>query len=355
MNVLQKVIAPRRSIHRQPFSTPTPRTTRPAFSALLRPSAGSILGLMLAVALPVQAGKTATNVTTITNRLDPAAGGGAGKNPGALPEAPSAPKDPLAYRMFQWPGGTIAQFDNWKYGPISSAANVVWCDGWPEGRQQDFILRTAIGTPSAQDLTNFFTLGPQLVQGILQQYFGPVFQRAGEPKQTTCGGDAAMLEAYQADIRGAKWLCRVLYVKRKDIAIAVLGIGKEEAFKEFGRSIELVAQSISIKESAVDAALVGTWVLETSSSAGSRVNGDVLNVAQARSITIFPNGTFTDTASSTFSGQDMTGLAEGGHRGTVVKHGNVLTFRYDNGNTWSPAYEVYSNGLKLNGAIYVKQ
>ena len=352
MNILQKVIAPLRNMHSQPFKAPFPRTLRPA---LLRPSVSSILSLMLAAVFPAQADKTATNSTTMPNPPAPAPSGGAGNKPGAQAEPRSVTKDPLAYRTFQWPGGTIAQFDHWKYGPISSVPNTVWCDGWPEGRQQDFTLRTAIGTPSVQDMANFFTLGPQLVQGVLQQYFGPVFQRDGEPKKTTCGGDEAMLEAYQAEIRGAKWLCRVLYVKRKDIAIAVLGIGKEDAFKEFGRSIEIVAQSISLKESAVDTALVGTWVLENFSSAGSRVNGDVLNVAQARSITIFPNGAFTDTASSTFSSPDMTGLEKGGHRGSVVKRGNVLTFRYDDGNTWSPAYEVFSNGLKLNGAIYVKQ
>jgi hypothetical protein len=352
---MHKAVAPHRSIPCEPFNLPSSRDVRPVPRLRLHPGIGAMLGLLLAIVLPVKAEKAATNSTAMPNPLAPVPDGGADKKPGAQTERSAAPKDPLAYRTFQWPGGSIAQFDNWKYGPISSVANTVWCDGWPEGRQQDFTLRTAIGTPSVQDMANFFTQGPQLVQSVLQQYFGPVFQRAGEPKKTTCGGDEAMLEVYQAEIRDAKWLCRVLYVKRKDIAIAVLGIGKEEAFKEFGRSIEIVAQSISLKESAVDAALVGTWVLENFSSAGSRVNGDVLNVAQARSITIFPNGTFTDTASSSFSSPDMTGLEQGGHRGTVVKRGNVLTFRYDNGSTWSPAYEVFSNGLKLNGAIYVKQ
>src|SRR5258706_270280 len=83
-----------------------------------------------------------------------------------------------------------------------------------------------------------------------------------EQKKCTCGGDEAMIETYEASIGGTNCLCRVLYVKRKDIAVAVLGVGKEGAFKEFGRSIEIVAQSISFKESALDASLVGTWMKE---------------------------------------------------------------------------------------------
>ena len=273
---------------------------------------------------------------------------------------PAASKDPLAYRILQLPGGSIAQFDNWKYGPLSSGDNIVWCDGWPEGRQQEFVLRTGVATPSAQDLANLFTLGPRLTEQALLQVFGPIFQRTGEQKKCTCGGDEAMIENYTGELNGAKLLCRVLYVKRKDIAIAVLGVGKETAFKEFGRSIEIVAQSVTVKDSAVDASLVGTWVKENYVSTGSHTSADpTFNVSQSRSITIFPNGGFTDTATTGFTGDnvsaDMNNLAQGAHRGTVVKRGNVLSFRYDNGQTWSPVYEAYSNGLKLSGDIYVKQ
>jgi len=42
--------------------------------------------------------------------------------------------DPLAYRVLQFPGGTIAQFDNWDYAAPGAANNVVWCDGAPKGR-----------------------------------------------------------------------------------------------------------------------------------------------------------------------------------------------------------------------------
>lgn len=115
-----------------------------------------------------------------------------------------------------------------------------------------------------------------------------------------------------------------------------------------------------MKNSAVDASLVGTWVKENYVSTGSHTSAaPTFNVSQSRSITVFPNGAFTDTATTGFTGDnvsgDMNNLAQGAHRGTVVKRGNVLTFRYDNGQTWSSVYEAYSNGLKLSGDIYVKQ
>ncbi|MBL9170822.1 MAG: hypothetical protein JNN07_24025 [Verrucomicrobiales bacterium] len=267
----------------------------------------------------------------------------------------TAEKDPLAYRVLELQGGTIAKFDNWVYTPIQSSGGIAFCDGFPQGRQNDFVLRAAVGTPSAADMANFFTQGPLLAQQVLAQFFGPVFRPAGEPKKTRCGGDEAMVESYEGSVNGRKLLCQVMYVKRKDVAIAVLGIGTDAGFKEFGRSIEIVAQSITFKESSLEAGLVGTWTAENFSSAGGGGAGAKINVAQSRSITFYPNGSFSDTAQSGFSGSDLTGLAQGGNRGTVVKRGTTLTFRYDNGNNWSAGYELFSNGLKLDGQVYVKQ
>jgi hypothetical protein len=274
-------------------------------------------------------------------------------------DAAPAQCDPLAYRLLELPGGSVAKFDSWVYMPIQAAAGIMWCDAFPQGRQKDFVLRTCIGTPSQQDMANLFTVGPQLTQQVLAQFFGPVFQRSGEPKKTRCGGDEAMIEDYAGSVNGQTVTCRVMYVKRKDVAVAVLGIGNDAGFNEFGRAIEIVAQSITLKESAIEPGLVGTWTAENYASAGGGggggATGVTVNVSQQRSITLYPNGTFSDTATSGFSGDNFTGLAEGGHRGTVVKRGNVLTFHYDNGNTWSPAYELYSNGLKIDGVVYLKQ
>jgi len=263
-------------------------------------------------------------------------------------------KDPLAYRVLQFPGGTIAQFDNWVYGAPAAANNVIWCDGIPKG-QQDFVLRAAIATPNARDQDNLFVTGPQLVEQRLQ-LIGPGFRRAGEPARAKCGGDEALILEYHGTVQG-KWLiCRVMFVKRADVAIAVLGIGTDEGFRDFGRSIEIVAQSITLKETAVEPGLVGTWVLENYVRLDPKKVGDQpFNLSQSRSITLYPNGTFADTANTGFSGQDVTGLAKGGSRGKVVRRGTVLTFHYDDGTTWSAPYELYSNGLKLNGRTYLRQ
>ena len=273
-----------------------------------------------------------------------------------LGKAKPVANDPLAYRVLQFPGGTIAQFDNWVYGQPGAANNVIWCDGAPKGRENEFVLRAAIGTPNAQDQANLFITGPQLIEQLLNQLAGPVFRRAGQPTKTTCGGDEAMLLEYQATIKDKRMICRVMLVKRQDIAIAVVGLGTEQGLKEFGRAIEIVAQSISVKEAAIEAGLIGTWVVENYVRLDpAKVGDQPFNLSQSRSVTIYPNGTFADTANTGFSGQDVTGLAKGGSRGKVVKRGNVLTFRYDDGTTWSAPYELYSNGLKLDGKIYLKQ
>lgn len=275
---------------------------------------------------------------------------------GVAPATRPADKDPLAYRVLQFPGGTIAQFDNWDYGKPGAANNVIWCDGAPRGRATDFVLRAAIGTPNAQDQANLFVAGPQLIEQLLVQLAGPAFQKAGQPTKTTCGGDEAMIQEYHATIQQKRVICRAMFVKRQDVAVAVIGLGTEQGFKEFGRAIEIVAQSITLKEAAIEPGLVGTWVLEHAVRLDpAKVGEQPFNLSQSRSITIYPNGTFADTANTGFSGQDVVGLAKGGSRGKIVKRGPTLTFQYDDGTTWMAGYELYSNGLKLDGKIYLKQ
>jgi hypothetical protein len=265
-------------------------------------------------------------------------------------------KDALAYRVQQIPGGTIAVFDGWKVAPLNLGANIIAASTFPEGRQSDYILSAAIGTPSKQDLENFFTVGPQLTRQLLAQ-LSPTFRASGQPKKTKVGGDEALIEEYEGQMNGKKVAARVIYVRRQDVGFAVSGIGTEAGMSEFSRSIEIVAQSITFKESALEPALVGTFLRSLSSGGGD------LNVSNTRSITIYPNGTFTDSANTVVTGAvkagqtqtDVNGLVEGAHRGRVIKRGGTLTFHYDNGQTWSAPYEVYSNGMKLDGKLYERQ
>jgi hypothetical protein len=277
--------------------------------------------------------------------------GDSGKSPVA-----AGGKDALAYRVQQIQGGTIAVFDGWKVVPLNLGANTIAASTFPEGRQSDFILSAAIATPSKQDLENFFTVGPQLTRQLLAQ-FSPTFRPSGQPKKTKVGGDEALIEEYEGQINGKKVTARVIYVRRQDVGFAVSGIGTEAGMNEFSRSIEIVAQSITFKESALEPALVGTFFRTLYNGGGD------LNVSNTRSITIYPNGTFTDSANTIVTGAvkagesqtDVNHLVEGAHRGRVIKRGSTLTFHYDNGQTWSAPYEVYSNGMKLDGQLYERQ
>jgi len=271
----------------------------------------------------------------------------------ASPARGSQMKDPLAYKMQELPGGSIATFDGWKSQEVMNENNTYIFDTSPEGRQKEFVLRVAISTPSAQDLQNFFTFAPPFVKALLQQ-LSPTFQSSGEPRKTKCGGDEAYVEEYTGNVQGTKYNARALYVKRKDVGIVTLGIGTDAGFKEFGRSVEIVAQSITFKESQLNKELIGSWVFEASSRTDAG-GGGVLNVNSARTITIMPNGTFTDSATTTAVHDDGTGLAQGGSRGTVIQRGNILTFHYDSGQTWSPAFQVGGGGLKLDGQLFLKQ
>jgi hypothetical protein len=99
----------------------------------------------------------------------------------------------------------------------------------------------------------------------------------------------------------------------------------------------------------IDPRFVGVWVWEAYGRDGG------LNASSHRVITIWPNGQFTDRGTAGFSYDAGTGLADGSQQGWVELRGNTLTFTYDNGTRWTPAYQVFSNGMKLDGYTYVKE
>ncbi len=282
-----------------------------------------------------------------------AGGGGDARQAPAPAATTSGSAGTLRYKIEQLSGGTIASFEGWQTVPVMADGNLFVIDMCPANRQREFVLRVCIATPDARDLENLFTAGPQLTQQFLAQ-LSPSFRRAGALERTTCGGDEARVEQYRGNLMGQDVTARVIYVRRGgDVAIAVCGIGTEAGMREFGASIEIMAQSITFKEGALEPQLAGAWSSETSSRAGS--GADVINVNCTRTIAIYPNGTFTDSAGTTVTGADVTGLAQGGNRGRLVKRGNLLTFHYDNGRTWSAAYSLEGGALKLDGTIYLRQ
>ncbi len=270
-----------------------------------------------------------------------------------------AKKDPLAYRVHQLQGGTIATFEGWKIVPVGADGNWTAFDTTPPGKEQDFVLRVVFGTPNRGELESIFTAGPELVRQFLTQLFGAGVRRSGEQKKCTFGGDEAMVEEYAAEAQGKKLTVRVAYIKKKDVAVAVLGIGTEAGIKEFGRAIEITAQSISFQESPLEPALVGTWALEKYTSSGTGTSSQ-FSYSSGRYVTIYPNGAFSESTHSSASSRSSSGtgdvMVEGGDRGRIVKRGSLLTFHYDDGKTWSTDYRLDGGqGLWMGKTLYLKQ
>lgn len=271
---------------------------------------------------------------------------------GTTPAAPAqppppAPKDGLAYRIHNVPGGSIAKFDNWTITPVSSDGALVY-DTAPQGREKDFAMRVALAIPTASELAQLFTAGPQLVQQIL-----PGFRRVGSPERLTIAGDEAMQERYEGSPQGTQLMARALYIRKSDVAVAVLGIGSEKGHKEFGRAVDILAQSITLKESALEAGVLGTWTMSSFRSSGS--GSTYFSYSSATSLTIYANGTFTEYHSSSAGGPSTAdAYLENGKRGRVVCRGTTLTFHYDNGEVWNAEYRLEGGALLLNGKLWTR-
>jgi hypothetical protein len=255
-------------------------------------------------------------------------------------------KDPLAYKMHKFNGGTIATFEGWKIQG-GQDGNWITLGAWPEGKENDFQLITTIGTPTQQEMEQFFELGPQFIR----QKF-PGFKANNDGKETKFGGDPGYVETYEAEYQGKRLTVKVIYVKRKDIAVAVMGLGTDDAFKTYGRAVEITAQSITFQESALEEALCGTWHMTKYYSSGT--GKTFFSHSSATSMTIYPNGTFTKRSSSSTSGSGVDAYTDGGERGTVVKRGNNLTFRNDKGEVWNAEYKLEGGALMLNGVLWTR-
>jgi hypothetical protein len=269
--------------------------------------------------------------------------------------SPAAPR----HTVHKWAGGTFVTFDSWRVQPVS--ANPAWLvyDTAPPGREPGFALRLLVTTPDARSLDNMFDLGPRLVQ----TYY-PFLKRKGKQEKTKFGGDEARTERYEGQMLGRDLVGQVIYVRRKDVAVVVLGLGSEEGFKQYGRAVEVVAQSVSFKESPLDAKLVGSWTWQKASRTTFGRESDRVSATSTHQVVIYGNGAFTETSSGTVDASAKTRtttgwagwLKEGSKRGRVVRRGNVLTFRRDDGTTWTVNYELKGDsGLMLGRDLYIKE
>jgi hypothetical protein len=262
-------------------------------------------------------------------------------------------KDPLAYKVHQLPAGTIATFDGWKVAILPGDSTWAMIETHPEGKENDFLMIVAAGTPDAQILANLFEEGARYLQQVM-----PGLKAKGEAKACTFGGDDARLREYTSSLNGKEYTAQSIIIKKKDVAVSLLAFGTEEGMKTYGRALGITAQSITVKEAPPDPALVGTWALEKYYSSGAGTSTQFSH-SSSRSITIYPNGAFTETTFSSSNLNNSTGTTsaylDGGDRGRIVKRGTTLTFHYDNGKAWNGEYKLDGGALVLNGSYYLKQ
>ena len=262
-------------------------------------------------------------------------------------------KDPLAYKVQQVPGGSIATFEGWKFQALGSDGTWAQFETHAEGKENEFQLFITAGTPGREIMNNLFDEAAKLMAKLL-----PTAKAVGEAQKATIGGDEARVQDYTLEAQGKKMQIQAIVIRKKDVAVSVLGLGTEEGFKEFGRSVGITAQSITIKEEPPDPGLVGTWLLEKYSSSGAGTS-NAFSHSSSCSLTLYRNGTFTEHSSSMSTLSNNTGRTEGyldgGDRGRVVKRGNTLTFTYDNGKIWNTDFRFDGGAVWFGKNLWMKQ
>lgn len=261
-------------------------------------------------------------------------------------------KDPLAYKVHQLAGGTIATFDGWKVNLLPGDGNWTLMETHPEGKENEFQMIVSAGTPGPKVMANLF----EEARRFLQQRI-PGLKAAGEAQKTLVGGDEARIQDYTLEAQGRTLKVQSLIIRKKDVAVSLVAFGNDASYQEYGRGVGITAQSITIKEEPPDAALVGTWNLEKYHSSGAGTSSK-FSYSSSRSMTIYPNGTFSEASMSSAGLDNNSGVTsaylEGGDRGKVIKRGGTLSFTYDNGKVWNTEYKFDGGVLVLNGNYWLR-
>lgn len=255
----------------------------------------------------------------------------------------------LKYKVEKGPAGSYAVFDGWVGAAAPATGWFAW-DMGPKGRVKEFALRVSYGTPDKKDLDKLFDLGPKVIEKLL-----PGLERQGKPTKGTFGGDEGRIERWEGTSPDKqKRVARVIYIRKKDIAVAIIGVGTEAGMKEFGEAVDIAAKALSFKESPLERGLVGTWSWSTSSSAAGFI------MSASKLVTITADGKFTWRNSGVGTGEVRTAtfsyLKDGTMKGKVIRRGPVLTFHADDGRRWSLLYQLKgNNGLDLGGQLFAKE
>jgi hypothetical protein len=261
-------------------------------------------------------------------------------------------KDPLAYKVHQLPAGTIATFDGWKVQQVPSNDMLI-LETHPDGKEHDFQMLILVAIQGEQEQSRLFEEGPAKLKQLI-----PTLQAKSDAQKATFGGDEARVQDWTAQSNGKALDVQSVIIRKKDVAVAVLAFGNAESFKTYGRAVGITAQSISVKDSPPDPAILGTWHFSKYYSSGAGTSNQFSH-SSSRSITIYPNGTFTERSMSSSSLNNNSGSTDayldGGDRGKVVRRGTTLTFHYDNGKVWNADYKLDGGALMLNGNLWTRQ
>jgi hypothetical protein len=261
-------------------------------------------------------------------------------------------KDPLAYKVHQLPAGTIATFDGWKVQQVPNNDTLI-LETHPDGKENDFQMLIIVGAQGEQEQSRLFEEGPRKLRELI-----PSLQPKSDAQKASFGGDEGRVQDWTAESNGKTLDVQSVILRKKDVAVAVIAFGNAESFKTYGRAVGITAQSISVKSEPPDPAILGTWHLEKYYSSGAGTSNQFSH-SSSRSITIYPNGTFTERSMSSSSLNNNVGSTsaylDGGDRGKVVRRGNLLTFHYDNGKVWNTDYKLDGGALMLNGNLWTRQ
>lgn len=272
----------------------------------------------------------------------------------ALAAAPLPADEPkpasLKYKVIKGPGGTLAAFDGWQTAAVPGGAWFATLSA-PKGRT-DFALLLAFSTPDKKHLDKLFDgAAAAQLKSLL-----PGLKPAGKATVTRFAGDEARAERWQgtSTTDGKARVARVVYLKKKDVAVILVGLGTEAGVKELGEAVDIAAKSLSFIESKLEPGLAGTWSWSTSSSAGG------LTMSASKLVTITADGKFTWRNSGVGTGDGRLAtfsyLRDGTMKGQVIRRGAVLTFHADDGRRWSLTYQLKgNNGVDLGGQLFAKE
>jgi hypothetical protein len=264
-------------------------------------------------------------------------------------------KDPLAHRVHKVEGFTLATFDDWENSATPDEQGLA-IRSHPRGRQDEFSLVVFIAPIGERDQATYLDSSPaefaRLIPGLLPR---------GPAQAATYGGDPARVVEYDVSAQAAAATsttpgprtARAAFLKKGDMAVVVFATGTEQGMREMGRSIDIVAQTVSFTESPMDPALVGTW-----RNAGSMSSGrgpGMMSLTWETTTTIRADGTFRELDTTIGSADIGTVSGDRGKRGRIVRRGENLTFHYEDGTVRSSDYAVNGQTLTLHGKRWTRQ